>query len=1093
MHGRGGGVTLSHRLEAKTEDQAVTSIEGATEERGLTELAADLDRNYRTYSHYNAQRVFIMRRLTPPARSLLLQAIPFLFHVNDARIPGYVKELGDNIGVHGFKPNEEVRNVRKQFFAKHQAVSAGLSRQPMIESIASIGSAGTLAQTDHSDFDLWIICRSDISRGDYNLIAKKAELIKEWLLQQDPELDLNFYPATPADVRRHHFGAVSDDSAGSALGTFLKEEFYRTVVVWVGKLPFWWILPPAVREPSEYEEWLAGAKEADLEFMTEIMDMGPLVRSSPEKFLSAVLWQTNKSLKSPFKSLLKLTVVSRYGDEPNGKFIAEMVRQRVLEDTSFGGGTDPYLCLFEFCAEYWKQRGDPEGTRLMAENFYMKMLGGQGATGASEADVNDIIAQRRRLARNMLRDWGLSHTDMQDLSAKDTWGFQKGLEYHERTEEFVKRIFDRVMMKLDDLGIRFVDGKVETSRDDVEPAVLRMLGEFSNISHKVDCFYGHSQKKVQPIPPSFRDILAQSSYTMSFSPTRPRWEQWALTEDIPEALAKKEAAAWGKAIDKDLALNESAIDRAAKAAAAAAQSDTNGTGITGGTSDSNRLPSVSTAAVSGTNPGTESKRAKRGQLLQRGASILSLMSWLCVNRLVAQGSNLNVIIDGERRPVSEVRRLITKLVMFLKHPLYMDALPESTFKQPPQPYRIFVSFDLVQHSQLLGPESLRSTPGGDTTVRISSRQAVFSASDIKRITLAEQDTYGVVRIHDAPTTRYSCGVLMARILRRLQGVPLDQLDDRVQFHGADTPYHRDFARDFEGALRRAHQELSALTLRKNFGVRYVTCVGGRFIVLTRLGEGELRGQECADFNAVMALLERSTGVPTQTIVDPVVEGPERLRSMFSRWIPGRIQVFVHRGAKSGSIHVIDEMGCFYNERLPLPDLEPQLAHLLVFLAKLGGAPLKHALRVDGKIQFKVWEIADSVGGEVGYHYAVNPYVAKNPQITQQVAASTVFLRFTGSLNFTEAHTLELIVGASSKSMDLPGEGIAENVAMLLRRLLKTSQLKDFSIAGLEKNGERTFPSHLVEYLALRRGLDRAFRRAIAGPASQPITGKVVGS
>lgn len=1047
-----------------TEEPGISALERAEGDTDTADMGSLLDRNFRTYAHYNAQRVSIMRRLTPPARSLLLQAIPFLFHVNDQRIPGYVKELGDNTGVYGFKPNDELRNIRKQFFSRHTAVGAGLARQPMIESIASIGSAGTLAQTDHSDFDLWIVCRSDVSRSDYNHIARKAELIKEWLLQQDPQLDLNFYPATPADVKRHHFGAVSDDSAGSALGTFLKEEFYRTVVVWMGKLPFWWILPPSVRSPEEYAAWHESAKNADLEFMSELMDMGPLVRSTPEKFLSAVLWQTNKSLKSPFKSLLKLTVVSRYGDEPDGKFIAEIVRERVLEDTTFGAGTDPYLCLFEFCAEYWKHRGDAEGVRLMSENFFMKMLGGHGSTGAADADVNDLVSQRRRLARNLLREWGLSHTDMQDLSAKDTWGFQKGLAYHERTEQFVKRIFERVMEKLGDLGIQFVDGKVVTSRDDIEPSVIRLLSEFSNISHKVDCFYGHSQKKVQPVPPSFHDILAQSSYTMGYSPERPRWEQWALTESIPEALAKKEAAAWGKAIDRDLAINESALSRPAPTPAEGV-SPANGNGA----------PTPEPPAQQG--------RARRGELLQKGASILSLMSWLCANRLVAQGSDLNVIIGGQRRPVSEVRRLITRLTNFLRHPLYQDALPESTFRQPPRPFRTFVSFDLNQHSQLLGPDGLVAV-SGDTTVRVSSRQAIASASDVKRITLAEQDSYGVVRIHDAPASRYGCAALMARMLRHLRGVPLDQLDDRIAFHAADTPFHQDYARDFEAALRRAHQELAAVAPRKNYGVRYVTCVGGRYILLRRLGEGDVTGTDCADFNALMAQLERTTGVPTQTIVDPVATGPERIRSMFSRWVPGRIQVFVHRGAKSGSIHVIDEVGCFYNERLPLQDIETQLTHILLFMGRLTADALKQAVRVDGKLQFKVWEVLDSVGGESGYHYTVNPYVARNPQAASQAAAQTVFLRLTGSMKFSEPHTLELVVGSQSKPVDLAGEGLVESVAMLLQRLLGASRLRDFAITGLEKTGGRPFPSHLVEYLALRRGLDRSFRRAL-GEAVNP--------
>ncbi len=1040
------------------------------EQASGSEMAARLDRNFRLFHQYNASRVTILRRLTPPDRSLLLQAIPFLFQVNDRRIPGFVEELGENTGVHGFKPSDDVRNVRKAFFPKQTGVGAGVSRQPMVDSIASIGSAGTLAQTDHSDFDLWIVCRDDIPRKDYGLMGQKAELIKAWLMSMDPELDLNFYLATPGDVRRHHFGAVSDDSAGSALGTFLKEEFYRTCVVWMGKYPFWWICPSEQHGEQSYSEWLNAGKDADLPFMSEVMDMGPLVRSSPEKFLSAVLWQTNKSLKSPFKSLLKLTVVSRYGDEPDGRFLAEIVRKNVVEDTTFSGATDPYLCLFEFCAQYWRSRGDEAGVRLMAEMFFMKMLGSHGVGGAADADINDPVSARRRLAKNLLRDWGLSHNNMQDLSNSDKWGFERGLAYNELTQAFVKRIFERVMGKLAELGITFVDGKVVTLRDDVDPTVIRMLSEFSNISHKVDCFYGRSVPKVQPVPPSFRDILSQSDYTIVCNESLPRRRRWMLTEELPAELQRQQAENWGKVLrgetrmmtKKDLAPPPVVTDPA----------------------------EAETEIVPATNPEPNTKpdaadsssdrRSKpRGKVIQSAASMLTIVGWLCANRLAGQNSGLNLMLRGSKRPVRELRRLITTLTSFLRHKLYDDALPESTFRSLPKPYRTFVSFDLNQHSQIFGPQPKEPSSSTNTT-RVATRKTVAQISELTDITILDQDTYGVVRVHEVPASRYPPAALMARILRRLEGTPLDQWDDRISFHAADTPFHTNYAKEFEGALKRAHQEFLTQPRRKNFGIRYLTMVGGHAILLSRPGEDPLSAREFSDIPSVLTALEQPLGMHTQTLVDPVASGPERLRSMFSRWKPGRVSIFVHRSTRTASLHVIDEVGAFWNERLLIQDLEPILAGLLLFVDSLNAMPLPNATRAEGRVPVQVFDVLDAPGSSGEFNYTVQATTKRPDAMAVHLATSVLQLSMAGSLDFTQPHRLEMRINGEPRQITIQGDNMPSVLAALLIKALPLTGNKDFNLIGFTAE-DKSFVSNYstVQFLTARRNLDRAVRRAIA--------------
>jgi|GEM_PF-4324202 len=839
------------------------------------QLLTVLEERYRDFVHYNRQRLEILRRLLPPHRQRLLSLIPLLFQINHHQTPGYVDGLLYNPGVYGFRLTDELRRLRAEFVPKSRSPSTGVRRKPLIDCIASIGSAGTLAQTPKSDLDIWIVVSDEASQGTYDLLEEKAAKIHEFLLSQDKTLDMTFYMASPARVRRHYFGAVSDDSAGSALGKLLKEEFYRTCVVWTGKFPLWWCVPPNVSKMQEYFEWSAGYDMAKAPFISDIMDMGPIERSKPEQYLAAVLWQTNKSLTSPFKSLLKLTAVNAAADSPGQKSIAERLRLNVAQNPTHGRVTDPYLCLFDYCATYWRNRERDDCVRLMADMFFLKLHEGQkqkekdknaDRMTRTQDQYDEAMYRKRAEVRGMLYSWGHSGERQRELANIKEWNFMRGMSYRADIQDFVLAAYDRVMVRLNELGIKLERGEVTALRDDVDESALSLLREFSTISQKVDTYYGRARCKIDPVPPAFREILHQNTYTFRFDPQADRGKRWALSEAVPVKVEGEEGDEEGEE-----GADSPAATGTTKLEAAPAEALDKSTRKLRLPTDEPKATEVRTTARCNSDgeeieeepsPGMDENFSSldaappkpgdlrykptaeelesdeweiREEALLAGGSALFLSAWLAANKLASPQTNYRLEFGGRSSAANEMRPLINKLSQLFEHPLYVDQMDESKFKEPAIPYRAFVSFDFEGQRHY----RKKATDTDTVVMRKTSMAKSFKPGTILRISLAEQDSYGVVRVREVPVERYSIRSLLIRLLNNFAYASPTDVRKQVMFHSADEEFHEQFAEWMSGLFFSAHAYFQSSSAKNSPRPHFVSTIGSKLALIWRNSSGKI--------------------------------------------------------------------------------------------------------------------------------------------------------------------------------------------------------------------------------------------------------------
>ncbi|WP_198262830.1 hypothetical protein [sulfur-oxidizing endosymbiont of Gigantopelta aegis] len=125
-------------------------------------------------------------------------------------------------------------------------------RQYDILALYFMGSTGTIAYSDKSDFDIWVCHREDLSAIELKELQLKTERISQWCTEFN--LEANFFLIHTEQFRAGKIENLSSESSGTSQHLFLLEEFYRTSMLLEGRYPIWWLVPEFEQVYDEYVE-----------------------------------------------------------------------------------------------------------------------------------------------------------------------------------------------------------------------------------------------------------------------------------------------------------------------------------------------------------------------------------------------------------------------------------------------------------------------------------------------------------------------------------------------------------------------------------------------------------------------------------------------------------------------------------------------------------------------------------------------------------------------------------------------------------------------------------------------------------------------
>ncbi len=343
-----------------------------------------------------------------------LTLLPLLFHDNYPSLPGFSgKECP--IGIPDFVVTEEMilaaKNLSKGFDYKRQPY-----RNHDILALYLMGSPGTIAFSQESDFDIWLCHNDNLDEHQLACLQKKALAITQW--GKSINLDITIFLVNPTDFRNGIYTPLSVESSGSTQHLLLLEEFYRTAILIAGRPPAWWIVPP--EKENEYDSFIENLEKSRIIFPNQYINLGAVANIPADEFSGATLWQIYKGIDSPYKSLLKLMLMEAYASEyPDIKLLCMQYKKTVYEQEQPGfEETDPYLLMLHKTSQYLQQQNAKERLMLLRQCFYLK-----SHCQISKAHRNSKNAWRIDIMTRLVQEWEWDNYLINRLDYQDNWKF----------------------------------------------------------------------------------------------------------------------------------------------------------------------------------------------------------------------------------------------------------------------------------------------------------------------------------------------------------------------------------------------------------------------------------------------------------------------------------------------------------------------------------------------------------------------------------------------------------------------------------------------------------------------------------------------
>lgn len=352
-----------------------------------------------------------------PAQADFFQLLPLLIHENIGFSDMPPVAADTPCGIADYLPSWETMNVGEKYMGRKK-VKQRRAFSPYIQGVFSMGSVGSLAQTEESDIDYWICINEQImDREGLALLRKKLDALEKTAWDKF-KIRVTFFVVDILKARNNDFGGSSQESSGTAQSRLLKEEFYRTMIHVAGKLPLWAVLPTTI-SVNYYN--LILDRISKMTKSHRYIDLGDIHAIPANEYFGASIWQMFKWLKSPFKSVIKMALLEKYIQA----YGTETLLCNQYKNEWMNSGThlkaaqnDSYIILLNNLIAFYLKSVDEKSVNLLLTCFFLKL----GISKQAEIDQT-VFGLRKILLDQSLSEWGWTTQMVFEIGRFKIWPY----------------------------------------------------------------------------------------------------------------------------------------------------------------------------------------------------------------------------------------------------------------------------------------------------------------------------------------------------------------------------------------------------------------------------------------------------------------------------------------------------------------------------------------------------------------------------------------------------------------------------------------------------------------------------------------------
>ncbi len=443
------------------------------------------------------------KELMRPKEVDFLDFLPLLFHVNHQSLPGFA---GHNVpaGLAAYNPPESLLARAKKLWP-----SFDMPRKAQwnydVQALFLMGSAGTVAFSKKSDFDVWLCHRPDLPQPQLDALQRKAVVVEQWAA--DLGLEVHFFVMNAERFAEGEVAALSSESSGSAQHKLLLDEFYRTGL-WVGgKMPLWWFVPPD-RE-ADYAALKSEYFDRGVVTDREVIDLGALPSIPTEEFFGAAVWQMYKGVESPYKSVLKITLMEAYANSfPEGRPLATEFKQKVYDGVEDVEELDPYLMMLARLEEYLQKKREDMRLELIRRSFYMKLTLPMSIQVRKEN-------WRHAFGRRLIERWGWTEGRVEMMDRRKEWSIMEVLDERKLLTEHLTKSY------------AFLS---DYARSNAERIAIAQK-DLTVLGRKLYSVFDRKPGKIELFNRGIAENIEEAKLTFFLAKTKDKQDRWLLFRD----------------------------------------------------------------------------------------------------------------------------------------------------------------------------------------------------------------------------------------------------------------------------------------------------------------------------------------------------------------------------------------------------------------------------------------------------------------------------------------------------------------------------------------------------------------------------------